>query len=458
MTQRSLLSHRGHWLTLAPLMVLLAALLTGCTGGLETTAPTRTPIPPARPTDTPSPARPTNTPTPAPPGEPFTPIVLPVVPLPDDIIAQAEQIAQSKSLKLEGAWAPEQTTLYALPGIGLIYALNTVDLAPADRKIGLAADGQLDNVVLGALFVTDAAAGDPADYFKPGVYVIALGSQGRLVNYFSQDGKREAPADLRTFKSDLVAARPFALISSEQVCLTWDALQVCARQRTPLPQPFQNDLGKAAEQLGVPPGWFAIERGIFDIEGVNNLQRCADAIKNGAFADCQPSILVAPINEEGLKAPPPPDYDPLTGGRAPLAALARAPRAETAQAGLIGVAVVFSETIEDVYNDPQLTARAASLPADAYLVYDVVFGSDPQIGVNNGQPITLSRVELRVSPLRKFYLPDVRNIPLLGTAVNSNPPADVGSEAAAVHLLLRIFGRQICVFKARECPSLRNIN
>lgn len=449
MTQRSPLSHWGHWLTLAALMVLFAALLTGCKGGLETAAPTRTPIPPARPTDTP---------TPAPPGETPTSIVLPVVPLPDDVIAQAERIAQTKDLKLGGAWAPGQTTLYAVPGIGLIYALNAVDLDPALRSIDLAAKGKLDNVVLGVLFVTDAAAGLPSDYFKPGVYVIALDSQGSLVNYFSQDGKREAPADLRTFRSDLVMAQPYALISSEQMCLTWDALQVCARQRTPLPDPFQNDLGKAAEQLGVPPGWFAIERGIFDIEGVNNQQRCADAIKNGAFADCQPSILVAPINQEGLKAPPPPDYDPLQSGRAPLAALARAPRAETAQAGLIGIAVVFSETIEEVYRDPQLTAHAASLPADAYLLYDVVFGSDPQIGVNNGQPVTLSRVELRVSPQRKFYLPDVRNIPLLGAAVKSDPPADVGSEAAAVHLLLRIFGRQICVFKARECPNLRNAN
>ena len=89
-------------------------------------------------------------------------------------------------------------------------------------------------------------------------------------------------------------------------------------------------------------------------------------------------------------------------------------------------------------------------------MYDILFASDPQVGTNDGQPITLSRVELRLSPAVKYYLPDVRNVPLLGAPVNSDPPADQESEVAAVNLLVRVFGRQICLFRARECPRLRN--
>ena len=140
------------------------------------------------------------------------------------------------------------------------------------------------------------------------------------------------------------------------------------------------------DKLGVSRGFFATERGILDIEGVNNLQRCAEAVKAQQFQDCQPSILVAPVNREGLQAPPPPEFDPLKSGKVPLASLPLAPRLETGQAGLIGVAVVFTDTIEEIYRDAQLTQRAPSLPADAYLLYDILFASDPQIGVNDGQP------------------------------------------------------------------------
>ena len=436
------LFHHRHWLQRTGIALLLTALLTACV------APASTPTPPLRPTNTPTPKiTPTN-----------TPLAAPVVILPDDIIQQAEQIAKQKGLTLSGSWAPEHTTLYALPGPGLIY-LFSANQIPADlRTDKQALSGRLDNVVLGILFVTDAASDLPTSFLRPGVYVLALGQAGNLVNFIGDKDSREVQADIRTFKSDLIAARPFALISSEQMCLSWDALQVCARQRTPLPDQLQDDLQKAALSLGATPELFANERGILDIEGVNNLERCADAVKGGEFAGCQPSILVAPISRKGLDAPPPPEFDPLKSSRADLASLAPAPRLETGQAGLVGIAVVFSETLEEVYRDPQLLTPARSLPADAYLLYDILFTSDPQMGTNDGQPITLSRVELRLSPAVKFYLPDVRNVPLLGTSVNSTPPADAEPEAAAVHLLIKVFGRQICLFKARECPGLRNAN
>lgn len=436
------LFHHRHWLQLTGIAVLLTVLLTACA------TPASTPSPPLQPTNTPTPKiTPTN-----------TPLALPVVILPDDIVQQAEQIAKQKGLMLSGSWAPEHTTLYALPGPGLVYLFSAYQI-PADlRTDKQAVSGSLDNMVLGILFVTDAASDLPTSFLRPGVYVITLGQAGNLVNFIGAKDSREVQADIRTFKSDLVAARPFALISSEQMCLSWDALQVCARQRTPLPEQLQDDLQKAALSLGASPELFASERGILDIEGVNNLERCAEAVKERKFTDCQPSILVAPISQNGLKAPPPPEFAPLKSSRADLASLAPAPRLETGQAGLVGIAVVFAETIEEVYRDPALTQRAPNLPADAYLLYDILFTSDPQIGTNDGQPITLSRVELRLSPAVKYYLPDVRNVPLLGTSVNSTPPADAEPEAAAVHLLIKAFGRQICLFKARECPGLRNAN
>lgn len=463
MIQRSLFSHPGRWLISLLFVALLAVLLTACS--LETPTLTPTDIPTrvsptvARPTDTPTVARPTDTPTPTPaPPDAVTPLALPPILLPDEAIAQAKQIADSKGLKLNGAWAPERTTVYAEPGRGAIYLLNVFIIPDALRSVDLALSGALDNQAMGVLYVTPAAAGLPPDYLAPGVYVLALGSNGNLLNFFDQEAnKREALADLRTFKSDRVMARPFALISREQMCLAWDALQVCGRQRTPLPAEFQATLERAAVLgLGLSPELFAIERGMFDIEGVNNLERCAQAVAEGKFEACEPSILVAPINKNGLNEPPPPEYDPLLSGKAPLAAPARAPLAQTPQAGLIGVAVVFSETIEEVYRDVQLTTPAPSLPADAYLMYDILLASDPQVGTNDGQPITLSRVELRLSPAVKYYLPDVRNVPLLGAPVNSEPPADQESEVAAVNLLVRVFGRQICLFRARECPGLRN--
>ena len=448
-------SHCRRWWLRAGLAALLTLLLAACGSDVRGVF-TGTPMAPPGPTDTPMPPlRPTDTPTA---DDTPAPLVLPVIPLPDDIIGQAEQIVKQKGLQIAGSWAPELTTLYALPGPGLIYVLNTFVIPDALRTVDQAVSGKLDGVALGVLYVTDAAADLPDDYLKPGTYVISLGSGGGLVNFSGQEAGREVQADIRTFKNDPVAARPFGLISSEQLCLSWGALQVCARQRTPLPGALQVELQKAADKLGVSRGFFATERGILDIEGVNNLQRCAEAVKAQQFQDCQPSILVAPVNREGLQAPPPPEFDPLKSGKVPLASLPLAPRLETGQAGLIGVAVVFTDTIEEIYRDAQLTQRAPSLPADAYLLYDILFASDPQIGVNDGQPITLSRVELRISPALKYYLPDVRNIPLLGSAVTGAPPADEESEAAAVHLLLRIFGRQICVFKARECPNLRNTN
>ena len=450
MIQRSLFSHPGRWLISLLFVALTAVLLTACSRETPTLVPTDIPT-----RVSPTVARPTDTPTPAPP-DAVTPLALPPILLPNDVITQAQQIAKDRKLKLDGAWARERTTVYAEPGRGAIYLLNVFIIPEALRSVDLALSGALDNQVLGVLYVTPAAADLPPDYLAPGVYVLALGSNGKLLNFFGQAGGPKAQADLRTFKSDRVMARPFALISSEQMCLAWDALQVCVRQRTPLPVEFQNVLAKAANRLGVSPELFAIERGMFDIEGANNLERCAKAIAQGKFEACEPSILVAPINKNGLQAPPPPEYDPLLSGKAPLAAPARAPLTETAQAGLIGVAVVFTETIEEVYRDVQLITPAPSLPADAYLMYDILLASDPQIGTNDGQPITLSRVELRLSPAVKYYLPDVRNVPLLGTAVNSDPPADQESEVAAVNLLVRVFGRQICLFKARECPRLRN--
>ncbi|MFZ1554245.1 MAG: hypothetical protein WAV53_22830, partial [Anaerolineae bacterium] len=378
MIQRSLFSHPGRWLISLLFVALTAVLLTACSLETPTLAPTDIPT-----RVSPTVARPTDTPTPAPP-DAVTPLALPPILLPDEVIEQAQQIAKARTLKLDGAWAPERTTVYTEPGRGAIYLLNVFIIPEALRSVDLALSGALDNQVLGVLYVTPAAADLPSDYLAPGVYVLALGPNGKLLNFFGQAGEPKAQADLRTFKSDLVMAQPFALISSEQMCLAWDALQVCVRQRTPLPVEFQNVLAKAAVGLGVSPELFAIERGMFDIEGVNNLQRCADAVQERKFEACEPSILVAPINRDGLDAKPPPEYDPLKSGKAPLAAPARAPLTEIAQAGLIGVAVVFSETIEEVYRDAELTKPAPSLPADAYLMYDILFASDPQVGTNDG--------------------------------------------------------------------------
>ncbi|MBK6432338.1 hypothetical protein [Candidatus Amarolinea dominans] len=356
MIQRSLFSHPGRWLISLLFVALTAVLLTACSLETPTLAPTDIPT-----RVSPTVARPTDTPTPAPP-DAVTPLALPPILLPDEVIEQAQQIAKARTLKLDGAWAPERTTVYTEPGRGAIYLLNVFIIPEALRSVDMALSGALDNQVLGVLYVTPAAADLPPDYLAPGSTSWRLAPTASCSTSSARRAGLKAQADLRTFKSDLVMAQPFALISSEQMCLAWDALQVCVRQRTPLPVEFQNVLAKAAVGLGVSPELFAIERGMFDIEGVNNLQRCADAVQERKFEACEPSILVAPINRDGLDAKPPPEYDPLKSGKAPLAAPARAPLTEIAQAGLIGVAVVFTETIEEVYRDAELTKPRRRCP------------------------------------------------------------------------------------------------
>ncbi len=434
--------------TIVLLIVVLIVVLASCSSPSSVT--------PTVPTLTISPPRPTDTPTSPPPVATPTPLAMPVVLLPDGVIATAEGIARAQKWELSGVWAPEHTTLYAQPGAGLLYMLSAYHIPSGLRTVEQAISGGLDNIVLGVLFVANAAA-NPSR--PPGVYTLALSEKGQYLNFADGDGKLEKTAAvLRHIKnSSLLADRPFTLISSQQMCLSWDALQVCVPLRTPLPSQDQERLVAAAKELGADPAWFDVTRGIFDIEGVNNLERCASAVKQRNFEACQPSILVAPISQAGRSAPIPPEFDKLRSGKAPLAAMALAPPLQGGEAGLIGIAVVFTNTIEEVYRDPLLKQPAPNLPADAYLMYDILLPGDPQIGDFDGQPITLSRVELRITPAIKYYLPDVRNIPLLGDPVTGGaPPVAEESEAAAVHLLLNVFGRRICVFKARECPSLRN--
>jgi hypothetical protein len=286
--------------------------------------------------------------------------------------------------------------------------------------------GALEKEALGVLKVVQQLS----DELPTDDYALTLDSSGENVLFTGANAAASFPAIIRTLPLPLPESRPVAMISSVQMCLAWDSVQICALVSTPLRDDLREQLATAIQDLGSDPSLFALDRGIPDVEGDNVLDICLAELSKAQpdYTQCRASVLAAPALE--ALDPPPGVPDAIN----------------------TGVLVVLEDLQlnDDVFGDPELTDLIGKLPPENFLIYDIVLPDDPVIGTYDEQRITESRAGLSpgVDQDPEFYLRAVIGAPLIGEAIIGIPPE--GPEAVISNLWI---GKS-CLFRWRQCPYL----
>jgi hypothetical protein len=388
-------------------VIILLVMVTACTPTSDTPSPPN--LPTITPTDTP--LVPTDTLTEVP-TEPPTD-----EPIPTDAALPSEL-------------ATEYSVFYALPDQVFAYLLTPRRDSPGITAEELVANpGALENQVLGRLRVVESPTGE----FQPGDYTITLEPNLEVLSFNGPTDIVRVPVVIRSLPVSLPELRPVAMISSLQMCLAWDTLQICGLVSTPLPSNLQEQLLGAIQELGADPEQFDLDRGIPDVEGDNILEPCLNDIgqEEPSYRQCRSSVLAVPALEP-LKALP---ADPDAIGTSVL--------------------VVLENLIleNDVFADPDFTRPIGELPPGNYVMYNIVFPEDPLVPGFENWRATLSRVGLSpgVGQDPQYYLRAIIGAPLTGDAVVGEPLEE--PEAVISNLWVRGWdGRWSCYFQWRQCP------
>jgi hypothetical protein len=380
---------------------------------------TPTPVTPTPPTP------PTNTPTDTPPAPTDTPTDTPKPPT-DTPEPTATDTPPPSDVDL----ATEFSVFYALPETspdpGIAYLLTPRRESPGITAEELVANpGALQDQVLGRLRIVRQSTLQLQ--LPPGDYMITLAPDGEALLFTGAAGEVAVPAVIRALPIPLTD-RPVAMISSVQMCLAWDLLQICGLVSTPLPGPLIEQLNAAVEDLEVNPDSLALDRAIPDVEGDNVLDPCLAELNKDEpdYTQCPASVLAAPAREA---LPPPPSFPDAIS---------------------TGVLVVLQdlELPDDVFKEPDTNDPVGLLPAGNYVMYDIVLPEDEVIDTYDEQQITVSRVGL--SPVAgaepEFYLLAIRGAPLQGT-----PPE--GPQAVISNLWIEGWdGIWSCYVRSWQCP------
>ena len=425
--------------------LIALVLLVGCAQGTptaqtenQTTAPVESPTqlasPTEQPTHTPGPATQSVPPTPFP--EPTTQTVPTSLPpeiqvlLPTSEVDEFEAFIKKNGKLIFNDLAREYTVFYAYPDQGIAFLVTPASQIPTVDPQALANDpALLQNQALGLLTVVRQVN----DLLPPDHYAITLESNGEVMTFIGARAEASFPATIRALPGPISKDRPVAMISSEQICLAWDTLQICSLVSTPLREDLKAQLDEAIQATGGDPGLFAVDRAVPDTEGRNVLAACEEALQQEppAYKECKASVLAAPLaSAEGL--PPPPGEPDATG---------------------TGTLVVLVDLEEDVFLDPELTEPIATLSAGNYLMYDIVLPNDPVIAQYDKQQVTESRVGLSTSLGDKpaFYLPANIGYIFMGDALRGEAP-DSRSDAVISNLFVRNFsGSWSCYFRWWQC-------
>lgn len=337
---------------------------------------------------------------------------------------------------IEPDLAQELTVIYALPDTGIAYLLT-----PRREPIEITSEelsqnpSALENQVLGTLTVVQSLRDElPVD-----TYNIILDPSGESVVYVGTTISAQFQAVIRTLPLPIPEERPIAMISSEQMCLAWNTLQICALVSTPLRDDLSRRIEEAIGNLGVDPNLFAIDRAIPDVEGDNFVAICTEQLSQEApsYSECNASVLTAPVEIADALPSLPGDPDAI----------------ET------GLLIVLEDLVlsNDAYSDRELTEPIEELNAGTYLMYDIILPEDSIIGEYDNQQISLSRVGLssQVGADPDLYLHAVIGAPLVGEAPGGAPP-DTRPEAVISNLWVKGWdGKWRCYFRWRQCPWLQ---
>jgi len=417
------------------IMVLLATCApqqpTSTPAGIELTEP---PVE-ATPTDTPTDIIPTNTLTQVIPSE--TPTDTP------------EPTAEETGNPVEDFEpAIDLSIIYALSD-GAAYVLTPRRTSPGVKAEELAGDpSALENMILGRLTVVRPLIGE----LPRGIYTITLDPTGETVVFAGEAGVRNFPAVIRSLPLPIPEPRPVAMISSVQMCIAWDTLQICALISTTLPDDLRQLLESGIQELGANPNSFALDRAVPDLEGDNIVKPCLDELtkQQPDYTKCPASVLAAPA-VEALEPPPLP---PVANGAGVLAAPVQQAEPEVNSTAVL-VVLTKLDLAEDAYTDHMLTpvSRVGEVQPGNYLMYDIILSSDQVIDTYDNQQITDSRVGLstQVGEEPQLYLHAVIGAPLVGDPITGGPPE--GDEAVISSLWIKRNGKWSCYL--RECPYYR---
>jgi hypothetical protein len=415
-------------------------------------APAPTEAPPAAPTEAPA-AAPTQAPEPTQvPVLTQAPAPPPDIVLPKEVITTIEAIAKTQGLQSGEGLAAEHTVIYALPGTypsytpvdsgvpnlkpGIAYLLTPRRNAPwaKDPPIELK---NLQDQLLGALKVVQQLIAA----LPPDTYAISYDPKSDPekpdIKFVGEKNTVTFAGRIDTLPAPIAVGRPVALITSRQMCFTWERTQICAEVPTPLPKELRTQLESAAAKLGVP-GLIDLDGAVPDVEGVNVLKNCESAlsVEPPVYDKCTASVLAAPIIEENKvpTPPPPPDTETIS--------------ASTVLEVLLPITEVVCTDVK-CGTDAQ---KAGDVPAGPYLMYDLVLKTDPKLT----ETATQSRVGMSsgVKSEPAFYLPAVVGASYIGQPAPGLPEEVISNLWKCKWDNKCGCWKCSCYFKWRQCPWL----
>lgn len=361
---------------------------------------------------------------------PSVPLVLPVFRLPDQAAQNLEDVANNQGLEFVDL-ARDNTVIYANndlanssgTGLGAAYLLTPSFISIDISTDALASEpGAIENQMLGGLTVVEQMHSSlPVDD-----YVITLDEGDDLqpvVRFTGANNSAEFPGVIR--QMPFPVPRPVALITAVQMCLTWNNLQICALVDTPPQTWILNRIQTAVVNLGASPEDYVLQLTVPDIEGVDALNRCAEALLSDPpdYSKCLANVLAAPSVDD---LPPPPDR----------------PSGEYH----LGVMAALEPIQEEVYLEPELLNLIGVLASGDYRIIEIILDTDP---VAPTERALLTRVGFINPSGEGVYLPSVSRGTIVGQEVGGAGPQD-GTEA----IITNLWVRGCCFFKDWQCSWL----
>jgi hypothetical protein len=432
---------------------------------IQPTSPAQDPLSPSdTPEPTSAPATPTAT---APPYPTLTPPALTPIPLPSQDAQAIEAIADAFGITYLGL-ATDLTILYALPDSGAVL-LYTPPLEPplsAPEEIQ-----QIDQpLMIGGLTVVQAEVFPelPAQN-----YLVTITKDGQEIELLwldegGQGGLQAAPGVLAAAfparRSALIPhgataqfpmvvrslafpfPQPLTFITARQLCTNSGTAQVCLLVTLLPGSELQGKIDSALPQLssafGLDPAALSLELAVPDMEGQEAFVRCTKGITNHnppKYSECLSNVLSIPMKAgASLPALPLPD-----------------PRFSSAES--LGVLLVFTQQIENVYSDPflqnpNLVDGQSVLPPGSYLLYGLIHPDDPLVGAPDGPQASYARVWLHGlsgESVVDYYIPSYYNVEVLGQYFSGN----ASLEGLEQSIILNLKAGKHCLFWQKKCKK-----
>lgn len=362
--------------------------------------------------------------------------------LPDTVL----KIFTDKEFELD----PMGVAIYAAPlpypdlGIdqpepGVIFMLTPIQISSVFPDTPASADQFLEFVknqpdrqlTIGGLSI----ARPWGQFSRVGDYTIQFNVEDNIISFvpLAEGEVITSPAIVRSLP--LPITQSIAIITSRQLCLTWETVQVCSLIDTPPDPAWIARAEQIQAELALD---FEINPDLLvpDIEGRDMHEACAKALSEEQpnYAECRANVLAVPASR-----PSPPAPDQLVSAKPFFTSSLQV--TETA----VGILDVTEPISGEAFTDDTFTTPT-DIPTGAYTMIELLPENTPLTS-----PIT---IPLRLSNLtNSYFLPVTSGFQFIGTAIDGNDPTESDNEAAIFMLGFRGFRLCIFSFQRRICGS-----